>query len=83
MLYTLLVFSCRRFAHFIVTLPWFDRIIIFVICASSISLALEDPVSYDSPLNDILSFADYVFTAIFTLEMLLKVNVTQGKCYSR
>jgi hypothetical protein len=41
---------------------------------SSIALASEDPVDEDSPRNLLLGYADYGFTAIFTLECCLKVN---------
>ena len=44
-----------------------------VIVLSSIALASEDPVDEDSPRNLLLGYADYGFTAIFTLECTLKV----------
>lgn len=45
-----------------------------VICASSIALAAEDPVHDNSPSNNILNYFDYVFTGVFTVEMILKVS---------
>jgi len=45
-----------------------------VICASSIALAAEDPVLERSPRNDILNAFDFVFTGVFTVEMVLKVS---------
>jgi voltage-dependent calcium channel N type alpha-1B len=45
-----------------------------VILASSITLAAEDPVTANSFRNDILDYFDYVFTGVFTVEMLLKVG---------
>jgi hypothetical protein len=45
-----------------------------VICLSSISLAAEDPVDEDAPRNRILSYIDYAFTGVFTVELLLKVD---------
>lgn len=45
-----------------------------VICGSSIALATEDPVDENSYRNVILNYLDYGFTAVFTLEMLLKVK---------
>ena len=60
--------------HWIVTKKIFDLFIMFVIVLSSIALAAEDPVSENSERNKVLGFADYWFTAIFTLEVLLKVN---------
>jgi voltage-dependent calcium channel N type alpha-1B len=45
-----------------------------VICASSIALATEDPVDETNPRNIVLNYFDYVFTAVFTVEMILKVG---------
>ena len=45
-----------------------------VICASSVALATEDPVDENNPKNIILNYFDYAFTAVFTVEMTLKVN---------
>ncbi|ESO92789.1 hypothetical protein LOTGIDRAFT_120374, partial [Lottia gigantea] len=63
----------RRFCHFVVNLRYFDLFIMIVISASSVALAAEDPVREKSERNIILSYFDYVFTAVFTIEMLLKV----------
>ena len=52
----------------------FDTLIMLVICGSSIALATEDPVDENSPRNIVLNYLDYGFTAVFTCEMLLKVN---------
>ncbi|CDQ97620.1 unnamed protein product [Oncorhynchus mykiss] len=40
---------------------------------SSVSLAAEDPIRNFSARNIILGYFDYAFTAIFTVEILLKV----------
>jgi hypothetical protein len=45
-----------------------------VIAGSSIALATEDPVDENSERNKILNYLDYGFTAVFTVEMTLKVN---------
>ena len=45
-----------------------------VISASSIALAAEDPVLERSDRNRILNYFDYVFTGVFTVEMVLKVR---------
>ena len=45
----------------------------FVILLSSITLALEDPVQEDSEINQKLGIFDYLFTAIFGIECLLKM----------
>jgi len=46
-----------------------------VICASSVALAAEDPVSETSFRNYILNYFDYVFTGVFAVEMVLKVGL--------
>ena len=51
----------------------FDWFIMFVIVLSSIALASEDPVDENSWRNHVLGYADYGFTAIFTLECTLKM----------
>ena len=66
-------FRLRCLIHWIVTKKVFDMFIMFVIVLSSVALASEDPVSENSERNKILGYADYGFTAIFTLECSLKV----------
>ena len=60
--------------HAIVTYPFFDTFIMMIIIGSSIALAAEDPVEEKSDRNVILTYFDYIFTAIFAVEMLLKVK---------
>lgn len=68
------VCSIRRFCHFVVTLHYFDLFIMIVICASSITLAAEDPIEGSKSFrNQLLEKFDYVFTGVFTVEMVLKV----------
>ena len=67
-------YRLRRFCHFVVNLRYFDLFIMIVICASSIALAAEDPVHEHSPRNRILNAFDFVFTGVFTVEMVLKVS---------
>jgi len=67
----------RVFCHDIVNLRYFDFFIMIVIGLSSIALAAEDPVNESSATNEMLNKIDYVFTFIFTIEMLLKV-IDQG-----
>ncbi|KAG7491439.1 hypothetical protein MATL_G00003720 [Megalops atlanticus] len=63
----------RRLCHYIVTLRYFEMCILLVIAMSSIALAAEDPVQPDSPRNNVLRYFDYVFTGVFTFEMLMKM----------
>ncbi|XP_057202245.1 voltage-dependent P/Q-type calcium channel subunit alpha-1A isoform X20 [Triplophysa rosa] len=63
----------RRMCHYIVTLRYFEMCILLVIAMSSIALAAEDPVWPESPRNNVLRYFDYVFTGVFTFEMLIKM----------
>lgn len=51
----------------------FDGFILLCIIASSICLAAEDPVNEEAQRNKDLAIADYIFTAIFTVEMSIKI----------
>uniref|UniRef100_A0A8D2AH89 Voltage-dependent L-type calcium channel subunit alpha n=1 Tax=Sus scrofa TaxID=9823 RepID=A0A8D2AH89_PIG len=64
----------RLQCHRIVNDSIFTNLILFFILLSSISLAAEDPVQHTSFRNHILGNADYVFTSIFTLEIILKMT---------
>nr|XP_044634162.1 voltage-dependent N-type calcium channel subunit alpha-1B isoform X9 [Equus asinus] len=63
----------RRFCHYIVTMRYFEMVILVVIALSSIALAAEDPVRTDSPRNNALKYMDYIFTGVFTFEMVMKM----------
>ncbi|XP_051776699.1 voltage-dependent P/Q-type calcium channel subunit alpha-1A-like [Erpetoichthys calabaricus] len=63
----------RRVCHYIINLRYFEMCILLVIAMSSIALAAEDPVQPDSPRNNILRYFDYVFTGVFTFEMVIKM----------
>jgi voltage-dependent calcium channel N type alpha-1B len=63
----------RRLIHWIVTKKAFDMFIMFVIVLGSVALASEDPVAEKSERNIFLGYADYGFTAIFTMECSLKM----------
>ncbi|NXS40340.1 CAC1B protein, partial [Balaeniceps rex] len=65
----------RRLFHYIVNLRYFEMVILIVIALSSIALAAEDPVQAESPRNDALKYLDYIFTGVFTFEMVIKVRV--------
>uniref|UniRef100_A0A3B4VBX4 Calcium channel, voltage-dependent, L type, alpha 1F subunit n=1 Tax=Seriola dumerili TaxID=41447 RepID=A0A3B4VBX4_SERDU len=53
----------------------FTNLILVFIILSSCSLAAEDPIRAHSFRNNILGYADYAFTSIFTVEILLKMTV--------
>ena len=47
--------------------------IMIVISASSVALAAEDPRGDLSKKNEYLNYMDFIFTGVFTVEMILKV----------
>ncbi|KTG33779.1 hypothetical protein cypCar_00006981 [Cyprinus carpio] len=63
----------RRLCHYVVNLRYFEMCILTVITMSSIALAAEDPVQANAPRNDVLKYLDYVFTGVFTFEMVIKM----------
>ncbi|XP_063795859.1 voltage-dependent R-type calcium channel subunit alpha-1E isoform X8 [Pseudophryne corroboree] len=78
---SMLIFSStnpvRKVCHYIVNLRYFEMCILLVIAASSIALAAEDPVLTNSDHNKVLRYFDYVFTGVFTFEMVIKM-IDQG-----
>ncbi|XP_053743564.1 voltage-dependent R-type calcium channel subunit alpha-1E isoform X1 [Synchiropus splendidus] len=67
----------RRVCHYVVNLKYFEMSILVVIAASSIALAAEDPIATTSDWNKVLRYFDYVFTGVFTFEMIIKM-IDQG-----
>ncbi|XP_077463702.1 voltage-dependent R-type calcium channel subunit alpha-1E [Stigmatopora argus] len=67
----------RRACRYVVNLKYFEMCILLVIVASSIALAAEDPVATTSDWNKVLRYFDYVFTGVFTFEMIIKM-IDQG-----
>ncbi|XP_069561814.1 voltage-dependent N-type calcium channel subunit alpha-1B isoform X3 [Brachyistius frenatus] len=63
----------RRLCHYVVNLRYFEMCILLVITMSSIALAAEDPVQANAPRNNVLKYLDYVFTGVFTFEMVIKM----------
>jgi len=56
--------------------PIFENLILCLIIASSVTLALEEPgMDEESTLAKNLFYLDFIFTSIFTLEMVAKVIV--------
>ena len=57
-----------------VTNRWFDHVIIFFIGFSCITLAMERPsIEPDSMERQFLTYSNYLFVAIFSIEMTLKL----------
>ncbi|GAB9471559.1 hypothetical protein Gpo141_00008765 [Globisporangium polare] len=64
----------RRFCHQIIRSSYFDHMILVIIFVGSILLAVDNPLNDPSSTQSIaLGIMDNVFTAIFLIEMLLKV----------
>ncbi|XP_062842556.1 calcium channel, voltage-dependent, L type, alpha 1S subunit, a [Trichomycterus rosablanca] len=64
----------RKLCHRIINATTFTNIILLFILLSSISLAAEDPIDPLSFRNQVLAYADYVFTSVFTAEIILKMT---------
>ena len=64
--------GCTALVHW----PWFDRAVLALICLSSITLAMDRPDLPDATV-DMLYYSDVVFTALFSVEVVVKL-VTYG-----
>ncbi|XP_078803072.1 calcium channel, voltage-dependent, L type, alpha 1D subunit, a isoform X2 [Oryzias latipes] len=64
----------RVFCHKLINHHIFTNLILVFIMLSSVSLAAEDPIRNLSARNIILGYFDYAFTAIFTVEIVLKMT---------
>ncbi|XP_036388275.1 calcium channel, voltage-dependent, L type, alpha 1S subunit, a [Megalops cyprinoides] len=64
----------RKLCHRIINATTFTNIILLFILLSSISLAAEDPIDPVSFRNQVLAYADIVFTSVFTAEIVLKMT---------
>lgn len=64
----------RKFCNSIVSFWLFDWIILVFICISTINLAIESPLDDPKSTKVItLEYIDYVMTAIFIFEAVLKI----------
>jgi voltage-dependent calcium channel T type alpha-1G len=78
---SVLISRFRRFCTWFVTRQWFDNVILLFIALNCITLAMERPnIPPSSTERVFLATANYVFTAVFAVEMLLKV-VAAGMFY--
>ena len=67
--------SIRKISFRIIEHNWFESFVVFMILASSVSLAIEDIYIYrrdNSTMRCFLKYADKIYTYIFICEMLLK-----------
>lgn len=85
--YSLFIFSpqskVRRFCNMIINRKEFDYFVLFFISMNCVTLAMERPnIPPWSQEREFLTVANYYFTFMFTLEMVLKViakNLYYGK----
>jgi len=72
--------SFRRAVHRLVCWPWFDRVVLLMIIASSILIAAEDPANPSARRNQILNYFDFVFLAFFvTVRLHLFIDHSQAE----
>ncbi|XP_073732362.1 calcium channel, voltage-dependent, L type, alpha 1D subunit, a isoform X14 [Misgurnus anguillicaudatus] len=64
----------RVACHKLINHHIFTNLILVFIMLSSASLAAEDPIRNFSFRNIVLGYADYVFTSMFTFEIVLKMT---------
>ncbi|XP_055525696.1 voltage-dependent T-type calcium channel subunit alpha-1G isoform X2 [Wyeomyia smithii] len=79
--YTLYIFTesnrFRQICSWFVNQKWFDNVILLFIALNCITLAMERPnIPPNCPERYFLSTANYVFTAVFAVEMFIKVVAT-------
>ncbi|XP_052824853.1 voltage-dependent T-type calcium channel subunit alpha-1I isoform X2 [Octopus bimaculoides] len=66
--------TLRRLCHHMISRRWFDYSVLFFIALNCITLAMERPnISSGSTERLFLTYSNYGFTVIFSLEMTLKV----------
>ncbi|XP_014484756.1 PREDICTED: muscle calcium channel subunit alpha-1 isoform X2 [Dinoponera quadriceps] len=63
----------RVLCHWFCNHSYFSNVILVCIMISSAMLAAEDPLKAQSYRNQILGYFDYFFTAVFTIEICLKM----------
>ncbi|KAH8395723.1 hypothetical protein KR222_011591, partial [Zaprionus bogoriensis] len=63
----------RVFCHWLCNHSNFGNIILCCIMFSSAMLAAENPLKANADLNKVLNKFDYFFTAVFTIELILKL----------
>lgn len=68
-------FRFRVLCRWLVDQKWFDNVVLFFIGLNCITLAMERPnIPPDSGERLFLSTANYIFTAVFAVEMFVKVK---------
>ncbi|XP_027195936.2 ca[2+]-channel protein alpha[[1]] subunit T isoform X1 [Dermatophagoides pteronyssinus] len=85
--YSLFIFSpsnrFRRYCTWIADHPYFDYIVLIFISMNCVTLAMERPkIPPNSREREFLNVANFVFTLVFGIEMLVKV-IAKGLFYGR
>ncbi|CAM9163005.1 unnamed protein product [Choristocarpus tenellus] len=62
--------------------PWFDRVIVATILVNCLFLALYDPTMSEEQA-DYIVVGDYIFSAVFIIELILKWNALSVSTYFR
>jgi len=70
----------RRYLHSVVVWQPFDNFILFVICLSSVALALENPYNTDTE-KLLLGVGDWVWLVVFTIEGIMKISALGPEKY--
>jgi len=66
--------NCRAYVRDFLRNVWFDRLILFSICLSAASLAMESPIKeYNSLDPEVSRQADLCFLALFAIEFVMKL----------
>uniref|UniRef100_A0A8C8HES8 Voltage-dependent L-type calcium channel subunit alpha n=1 Tax=Oncorhynchus tshawytscha TaxID=74940 RepID=A0A8C8HES8_ONCTS len=72
--FSVVLLRIRVGCHRLINHHIFTNLILVFIMLSSVSLAAEDPIRNFSARNIVLGYADYVFTSMFTFEIMLKMT---------
>ncbi|XP_036357316.1 muscle calcium channel subunit alpha-1-like isoform X3 [Octopus sinensis] len=63
----------RVFCHFVCNHNYFGNFVLACILISSAMLAAEDPLDQSAERSKILNYFDYIFTSVFTIEIIIKL----------
>jgi len=73
----------RKFARHVCQMKSFDNFILILIALSSFTMLIENPLADpNAPLFHVLQASNWIFTTIFTLEMLVK-KVAHGVIFGK
>lgn len=71
----------RQLCTWLVAQNWFDNVVLLFIAMNCITLAMERPnIPPWSTERKFLSASNYIFTVVFTVEMMIKVSQLACVC---